>query len=31
MPDPRWREEARDNLAQAQEDQDFSANGTAKP
>ena len=30
-PDPRWREEARENLAQAQEDQDLSANGPAKP
>jgi len=30
-PDPRWREEARDNLAQAEEDQGFSTNGSAKP
>ena len=28
-PDPRWREEARENLAQAQEDPGYSANGTA--
>ena len=29
MPDPRWREEARENLAQAQEDPGYSANGAA--
>ena len=31
VPDPRWREEARENPAQAQEEQDFSANGSAQP
>ena len=30
VPDPRWREEARENLAQAQENQDYSPNGTSK-
>jgi hypothetical protein len=33
VPDPRWREEARDNLAQTQEareDQEYSPNGTAQ-
>jgi hypothetical protein len=32
VPDPRWREEARQNLTQAQagQDEDYSANGTAQ-
>ena len=28
-PRPRWREEARENLAQAEDEQGYSANGTA--
>jgi len=28
-PGPRWREEARENLAQAEDEQGYSANGTA--
>ena len=31
VPDPRWREEARQNLAQAQENQDRSPDGAVKP
>jgi hypothetical protein len=32
VPDPRWREEARQNLAQAQaaQEEDYSANGTGQ-
>jgi hypothetical protein len=31
MPDARWRKEARENLAEAQEEQGYSTNGTANP
>lgn len=30
VPDPRWREEARENLTQAQENQEYRSNGTSK-